>query len=655
MSTGTVAQHVETEVYDDIALDEGGLASSREVPAWAVSLAVHLVVLGLLWTIALDREVILDSRIDSEIVEIDPEALAFSTMEDRVGSDSSENLLSPSQSAAKFIGRDPQKEIEKQIEEVDSFAPQLPVNRVEEPPVSELLAEVDTFGATEDVGGTEGAIDRLVYEIENSLKERKTLVIWLFDASQSLNERREQIARRFENIYAQLRQRNDDVHKALKTAVVSYGEQTEFLTSEPVDDPQEAVAAARRIIPDESGREYVFTAVLEVVGKWRNRLLSYRSHGQLRRNVMMIIVTDERGDDYAGRGGKQYLFLERVIAQTRRMGIKVYCVGNAAVFGREKGYVTFREEDGYVWNNVPVDQGPETVRPERLQLPFWTARSADVERMTAAYGPYALTRLCAATGGLYLITEHSRSRFKFDPAVMRNYAPDYRPIPEYDQELMNNPAKRALVEVATMTMKRSIPQPQRTFQASNDNVLRQQITQAQRPFADLEYHLDELLAPLAAAEKARAQIAEPRWRAGFDLAMGRLLAMKVRAFGYNSVLAEMSRSPKEFQRKGSNMWRLVPSHEIDGYEPKVRQFARQAKMYLERVLNEHPGTPWAVLAEHELSIPMGWEWREGTMRIAQNNRGNRNNDPGIQLAEDEQRRRERMRKKQSKPRQMPKL
>jgi hypothetical protein len=33
-------------------------------------------------------------------------------------------------------------------------------------------------------------------------------------------------------------------------------------------------------------------------------------------------------------------------------------------------------------------------------------------------------------------------------------------------------------------------------------------------------------------------------------------------------------------------------------------------MYLKRVMDEHPETPWAFIAELELSTPMGWEWQE---------------------------------------------
>ena len=76
-------------------------------------------------------------------------------------------------------------------------------------------------------------------------------------------------------------------------------------------------------------------------------------------------------------------------------------------------------------------------------------------------------------------------------------------------------------------------------------------------------------------------------------------------------------------------------------------------MYLKRVIDEHPHTPWALLAEYELSTEMGWEWKEGRMFIA-STRGNGNDPDRILLAE-EQRRQRMMRKKKQAMREPPKL
>ena len=206
---------------------------------------------------------------------------------------------------------------------------------------------------------------------------------------------------------------------------------------------------------------------------------------------------------------------------------------------------------------------------------------------------------------------------------MRNYPPDYQPIREYQKELTSNRAKGSLVRAARSTKAERIPTPQLAFRADNDTILRQQITGAQRPLARLDYRLKEMETVLSQGENDRAKLTTPRWRASYDLAMGRVLAMRVRAFGYNTVLAEMKSSPKSFQKKGSNMWRLAPSREIAG-GPAIRKLAKKATGYLSRVIDEHSGTPWAMLAQRELGQPMGWQWQEQTMVIAQNRPGGAN-------------------------------
>ena len=639
MSNAPLSHGSRISEHDDLA--EGGsfLSAAREVPAWAVSLGVHLGFLLLLASMTRITMVAEIPPVVSQMEELDTDSYKFDvTQVDQQGSDSDVNSLSPSQAAATKSGENPEKEQERQLEE-ELLTVSVPLSEpLDMPREDELVEAVEQTGSrTEHTGGVPGSIDRLTYEIGSSLKERKTLVIWLFDASNSLNERREDIASRFENVYRQLGQFGLNEDRALKTAVASYGKAIDIITEEPVDDVSEVVSAVRSIKPDASGKEQVFSAVMTVAQKWK----SFRKPGtRANRNIMIVIVTDERGDDFA--------MLEETVHFLRRYGIRVYCVGNAAVFGREKGYLTWTYSDGST-EDLPVDQGPETVAPERLQLAFWGSNGRDLEYMSASFGPYALTRLCAETGGLYLITDETRIRF--DPAAMRLYQPDYRPIREYQKDLQTNKAKAALVAAAQATRVGRVRMPQLRFRADTDTALRRETTEAQKPAAELDYALGQMLAMLSEGEKDRPKLKTPRWRASFDLAMGRVLAMRVRALGYNMVLAEMKAEPKSFEKQGSNMWQLDPSPNIDS-GPQVKKLAKKAVEYLSRVVDEHPGTPWATLAAHELGTPLGWAWREGTMTLPGQGM-NGNGKRGIQLAEEERKKRERRRMLQAKER--PKL
>ena len=46
------------------------------------------------------------------------------------------------------------------------------------------------------------------------------------------------------------------------------------------------------------------------------------------------------------------------------------------------------------------------------------------------------------------------------------------------------------------------------------------------------------------------------------------------------------------------------------YSDKAATAAREADSLLHRVIDEHPETPWALLAQRELKDPLGFKWVE---------------------------------------------
>ncbi|QDT45273.1 hypothetical protein Pan241w_53930 [Gimesia alba] len=603
----------------------------KEVPAWFISLGVHLLLLLVLASIT--RITLLDSEhaiissieeLDQSVYDIDP------TIQDVVGSSGDTQMLSPSMSAAPQTSREQQEALQNQLEsEIETPEP-IFNDELTQPAKEELMASVEVTGETDrPEGGVAGAIDRLTLEIAAAAKEKQLLVVWLFDVSPSVSKRRNEIADRFENVYKQLGILNaTENENSLKTAVAAFGATTQIVTKDPVSDVKEVVSQIRSIKEDTSGDENVFAAVNTVTKRW----LRYKKVG--RRNMMIIVVTDEAGSDMQN--------LETTIRDAKRNGIKCYVVGNASPFGRREVMTTF-EVDGY---DIPAiaETGPETVMPERIKLPFWGQNDYDARQLSSGYGPYALTRLCAETNGIYFITQDDSKGAKFEAADMRAYHPDYIPIRDYEGKLQKNAAKAVLVKTAAATQlsKRRFPTPTLQFPASSDNVLRQAITEAQKPVSEVDYGLNELQVMLEQGLNDRKKISEPRWRANYDLALGRVLATRVRAFGYNTVLAEMKSNPKSFENKANNAWRLVPSKEVRS-SPFVRKLSKQATELLNGIIDDHPGTPWAYLAAKEMNQPLGWEWKEMKMNL--DAKGNRVTKPNPRFEEEQRKRNEALKKR----------
>ena len=87
--------------------------------------------------------------------------------------------------------------------------------------------------------------------------------------------------------------------------------------------------------------------------------------------------------------------------------------------------------------------------------------------------------------------------------------------------------------------------------------------------------------------------------------MGRILAVKVRTEAYNVLLAKAKRGLKPKDPK-TNTWVLTASDDFTELGSSLEKEANKAKMYLERVITDHPNTPWALLAQRELDAKIGW-------------------------------------------------
>jgi hypothetical protein len=145
------------------------------------------------------------------------------------------------------------------------------------------------------------------------------------------------------------------------------------------------------------------------------------------------------------------------------------------------------------------------------------------------------------------------------------------------------------------------------FPKQDDADLARRLAEAQKTPAKIEPQIRGLYTTLKTGEPDRDKIKSRRWQAGYDLAMGRTLAVAVRTEAYNGMLA-LAKTMK-FKNAKNDTWDLEPSETIS-VGSTLENDAKKAKEYLNRVVAEHAGTPWAVMAERELATPMGWVWKE---------------------------------------------
>ncbi len=75
-------------------------------------------------------------------------------------------------------------------------------------PTATMLGQTVSIrgNGAEMVGGVEGAVDRIATEIVRRLEQGRTLVVWAFDASGSLQAERQRLVKHIETIYTHINQ-----------------------------------------------------------------------------------------------------------------------------------------------------------------------------------------------------------------------------------------------------------------------------------------------------------------------------------------------------------------------------------------------------------------------------------------------------------------
>lgn len=443
--------------------------------------------------------------------------------------------------------------------------------------------------------------------VKESIKARKTLIVWLFDQSKSNSNYRSEVAQQLPNFYRDLvkkEAKGDD--SPLLSAVGVYSDKVEFLTETPTDDVEAVTKMVGEIKDGGSPVENTFAAIHMAAEKFA----PYKV--QKGRLITFIVVSDEVGDDEAQ--------LEEALKICNRYTIPVYVVGIAAIPGRSS--------DASV-EGTPLRQGPDSRDIEMIDLEF-PRGSAGPSAGDSGLGPYYLNQLCLQTEGKYFAipTMHrgngGNRGFQIvmgggqnrnmgtpqtvNPAKMRQYAPKFMMDQEYQKLVSSNKALRGLLEAAKLPKVEVMHSYTSSFNTTDEQGLRRSLDSSQRPIAKLMPPIDEMYGLLKSGESDAAKLPQDRWKAEFYLSLGRIMAAKARADGYLSQVAVL-KNGKKFEQEGHTQWDLVPADEFKG-NSTIDSMRKKAEDYLKKVLADFPDTTWAVMAQQELSEPIGWKWNE---------------------------------------------
>ena len=462
-------------------------------------------------------------------------------------------------------------------------------------------------------------VNQLLERFKQSKDDAPTLVVWIVDRTKSAANMVDAVKMQTQYFYDGLvieeeQQTETNSEEALTeqtqllTSVYSFGESTERHLAAS-GDFKAVTAAFTQISIDSSGVENSFAAVRQAT----DDVLDFRRKQGY--EVFLVVVTDEAGDDQDQA--------ELLRSDLAKYVIPVYVVGVHAPFGKRAILPEHVEAgvDGAA-GRMFINQGPETRDTEQLLMEYPTA-SMVTETVDSGFGPFAWEYICRISGGSFLAlrapgyTSSMLNRPGSRPVALigsykrsslQKYAPDYISQAEYEAKIQENKALAALIQVSKLETIPVLNNPKRDFVKRDEAGFSRDLSQAQLTAAQLEPALLQAYEILRLGESDRSKLTNLRWQAGYDLAMGRLLAARSRVEGYNAMLALMKRG-KTFENETSTTWVLVPSMDTE-VGSVIKKIGERAVQYLERVKTEHSGTPWARMAEMELQVPVHWQWQE---------------------------------------------
>ncbi len=497
------------------------------------------------------------------------------------------------------------------------------------PGLNILSNDLGTGQVTGEVGrvveGYGAALGQITQELIRMMREEKIHAVWMFDASESMEDDRREIRDNFHKVYEELglATKSDDKLKAseepILTSVVTFNTGVTELTAKPTSDVAAIRAAIDKIVKDESGNENLTTAITYITGKYG------RASQSQKRKLVIIMASDESGD--FPKSGPE---IEDVIQQVKRLDTPVYFLGRYAVFGFPYARMTWKDPKYGLTHWLRIQRGPETAFPECLQFDGLHERW-DV--YSSGFGPYEQARLCRESGGIFFLLPGDETNIsgrgstqerKYEMLDMKEYVPDLSARVVYQKERDTSRFRAGLWQIIvklnpfldkSLNMREHhFPMDPAKFQTEGARNFGMAV-QALKTLNEAHVFLNTLR-PLRDKEQSM------RWRAHFDLMDAQVLAYRVRLFQYILALDQHGKNMPKPKDAKSNEWhvRRVPKMLVpDPAQVKaagvdldeLKEQEKKAREGFAQVIENHPRTPWAKLAQNELAVGFGIDWVEG--------------------------------------------
>ncbi|MCC9600954.1 hypothetical protein LOC67_10280 [Stieleria sp. JC731] len=507
-------------------------------------------------------------------------------------------------------------------------------------------------------GAAQGILDQLR---ETNEHEGPVWILWVMDASISLVNERQQLAPIIGNFYDEIKvARKPGPFPWPTTAVFAFGQGVVPLgVNKGMPKPLDIANTLINVPIDQSGVENVMSAVSAAIASVPTRNPDTR--------IEVVVWSDESGDDLNALEDVILLCQQRkarvhVVGPLSVFGIKKGLQQFTLPFpynqpillpvdrGPDSAFPE-RAQLPYWYESTDIDWGNGPIIPANLGNDDFGGPHR--QRLLAPSGPYALTRLALATGGTFTAINRPGDIATATRDELFDYMPDYRSTAEIAYDINRYPLRRAVIEAAALTGTAEYWPPRMSYPSSiSDQFPYRNVSWYMGPVRfsnrlpdDLEVsvkrlrhaqqvieqaiqimmlrfdHSDSLASESSDSETEFVlhevsleqvtpseyyQEQSPRWKAWYDLNLGRLLAHSVRIheFILQCEILASRESRAMMLSQGFNQLKMVPSQEMKGGIVSATRVQTAVKL-LERVTRDHADTPWGDLATWELEHPVG--------------------------------------------------
>jgi hypothetical protein len=201
----------------------------------------------------------------------------------------------------------------------------------------------------------------------------------------------------------------------------------------------------------------------------------------------------------------------------------------------------------------------------------------------------------------------------FRATALKGYESDYSDLKELLSKPNEYPVRVAVIR-AVEALSRSKLALREEFKGPSSDDVKKDLTDTQKSGpAKMLLDLSDALSELERVTPERDKEKSRRWQAHYDYVTANVKARLAYVNEYDLMLAKIKKDElPPLDPKLHNGYRLGSQEKLQS--PKeIKDLASESRKLLNKIIKEHPGTPWELLAKRERFSALGLAWQPANL------------------------------------------